>query len=254
LSLVTTICLLAWWSALNAWKVGQRLDELVHELLRADVDDPRVRPLLAKAMGDRVHQVRLSEPGPAADEERVVPSTTDTGSGHRRRVRELVRRSDDEVRERVLLVQPFDHRRQDLHARRREGCQRPSGRKKGVAVGRRIFRRRRSDRERPRLDRRKRRSVSDRMVESSVDDPPDLDAQSRRSPQALADGRQKVVVDPLTNELVAGPEAQDTVGEPVELDAGEPLVEARGRLLAREAHGLRPRAAAYDRPLRPHAA
>jgi hypothetical protein len=88
--------------------VLQRLHELVHEALGADVDDARFRPLLAHAMGDGVDEVRLAEPRAAADEERVVPPPAAARRRHRRRVRELVRRADDEVGERVLRVEPLD--------------------------------------------------------------------------------------------------------------------------------------------------
>ena len=52
--------------------------------------------------------------------------------------------------------------------------------------------------------------------------------------------REEVVLDPLADELVAGAKAEHAVGEPVELHAGEPLVEARRRLVAREGDGLSP--------------
>ena len=87
------------------------LDELVHELLGRHVEDARRRALGAEAVRDGVHEVRLAEAGAAADEERVVPRAAAAGRGDRGRVRELVRRTDDEVPEGVLRVQPFDGRR-----------------------------------------------------------------------------------------------------------------------------------------------
>ena len=57
--------------------VLERLHELVHEPLGADVDDARARALLADAVRDRVDEVRLAEPRAAADEERVVAPPAD---------------------------------------------------------------------------------------------------------------------------------------------------------------------------------
>ena len=101
----------------------QRLHELVDELLGRDVEDAGVRSLGAKLVGDGVDEVGLSEPGPPADEERVVPASAASSGGDGRGVRQLVRRANDEVREGVLRVQPFDGQRRDLNdaARRARG-------------------------------------------------------------------------------------------------------------------------------------
>ena len=80
-------------------------------------------------MRDGVNQVRLAEARAAADEERVVAAPAAARRRDRRGVGELVRRADDEVRERVLRVEPFDGRRprREADARRRIGCT-PEGR------------------------------------------------------------------------------------------------------------------------------
>ena len=56
-------------------------------------------------VGDRLHEVRLAEPGVAVDEERVVDLAGRLGDGMGGRGGELVRLSDDEVVERVSLAQ-----------------------------------------------------------------------------------------------------------------------------------------------------
>ena len=122
--------------------VVQRLHELVHEALGADVDDARARPLVANAVRDGVDEVRLAEPRAAADEERVVAPASHARRRHRRGVGELVRRPDDEVGERVLRIEPFERRGHGLHVRRRDGSDRSMGRR-FVTVEGHLARRRR---------------------------------------------------------------------------------------------------------------
>ena len=222
--------------------VLQRLDELVHEALGADVDDARARPLLADAVRDGVDQVRLAEAGAAADEERVVPAPADARGRHRRGVGELVGRPDDEVRERVLRVEPLDGRRATATGRGGSGTigwtpdspsrdaalrERPAAR---THRERRAGARARTERADPRRDARGAPSIVQRTwMLSRV-----------RSRRRSVERRQEVVLDPLAHELVARAQAQHAVGQAVELHAGEPLVEARGRLLAREGNGFGP--------------
>ena len=56
----------------------------------------------AHVVADRLQQVRLAQPCPAVDQQRVVRLARRLGDGQRRGVREAVRRSDDEGVERVL--------------------------------------------------------------------------------------------------------------------------------------------------------
>ena len=53
-------------------------------------------------------------------------------------------------------------------------------------------------------------------------------------------GRQEVVVDPFTDELVTSPKAEDSIGQAVELYAREPLIKAARRLVAGERDRLIP--------------
>ena len=97
---------------LNVWKkascasvVGDRVDEIVRELLARDVADlhPRIEGL--RVVADRVEQVGLAEARVAVDEERVVRLGRCFGDGDGGGVREAVGLADDEVVERVLRVQ-----------------------------------------------------------------------------------------------------------------------------------------------------
>ena len=56
-------------------------------------------------VADRVQQVGFSEPGGPVDEQRVVGTRRALGDRHRGRVREAVRRADDELVERVARIQ-----------------------------------------------------------------------------------------------------------------------------------------------------
>ena len=213
--------------------VLQRLDELVHEPLGADVDDARAGLLLAHAVGEGMHQVGLAQAGASADEQRVVAPSADPGGRHGRGVGQLVGRPDHEVRERVLRVEALDRGCGDGHARLgHHGVD-----ARGGLVGSRG-----SDRERARAHGRERCGpVGDGPLEGRVDRPPHLDAQACAVAQLLVHGGKEVLLHPLPNELVARTQAEHTVGEPVELYAREPLIEARRGLLPGERDGLGPR-------------
>ncbi len=151
--------------------VLQRLDELVHEALGAQVHDPRARLLLSHTMGERVHQVRLSQTRPPADEQRVVTASADSGGRHGGGMSELVGRPDHEVREGVLGVQPLDWGRGHGHARRL--------RHHGVDARAGVVGAGRADGKSARAYRRERRgAVGHGALEPRVDTPADLDAQA----------------------------------------------------------------------------
>jgi hypothetical protein len=73
-------------------------------------------------LGDRLHQVRLAEAGPAVDEQRVVRLRGSFGDRERGRMREPVRGTDDEQIEDVLRVQPRLESAWDSFCRERRGC------------------------------------------------------------------------------------------------------------------------------------
>ena len=82
------------------------LDDLVDELLGADVEHPGVRAAAAQhGVGDGLHQVGLAEPGGAVDEERVVGLAGRLGGRVRGGGGELVGLADDEGVEGVALVE-----------------------------------------------------------------------------------------------------------------------------------------------------
>ena len=249
LSLVTTICWSTAWSALNVWKnsscvcsrparnwmsstrsrsqllavaraelvhlvVLERLDELVREALGRDVDDARVGPLLADAVRDGVHEVRLAEAGAAADEERVVAAAAAARRRDRRRVRELVRRADDEVRERVLRVEVVGRRR-DAAARgggaaaaaaslgRGAGAAAPTAApRSGAAAPAAICAR-----------------VDDGRVEVLIDGPRDLHAPAGQLADLVGERGEEVRLHPLEHELVLHAQREHAVGQVVELHA-----------------------------------
>ena len=68
--------------------------------------------------------------------------------------------------------------------------------------------------------------VHDRRVEHAVDGPRDLNAEAGLAPNVIGQGRQKMLVDPLTHEFIARTEAENPLGEAVELDPREPLIKA----------------------------
>ena len=86
--------------------VPDHVDEVVGELLRADVPDLQAGVQGLRVMPDRVQQVGLAQPGVTVDEQRVVRLGRRLGDRDRGRVREPVARADDERLERVLGVQP----------------------------------------------------------------------------------------------------------------------------------------------------
>ena len=85
--------------------VANRIDHLVHETLGRDVGKLQVAIVLEHELSDRVHQVRLAETHAAVDEERVVGARRRFSNRATRRVRELIRRADDERVERVAGIQ-----------------------------------------------------------------------------------------------------------------------------------------------------
>ena len=85
--------------------VPHRVDHLVHEALGRDVRELQRRVVLQHVVPDGVHQVRLAEPHAAVDEQRVVDRDGASATARAGRVRELVRRSDDEGLERVAGVE-----------------------------------------------------------------------------------------------------------------------------------------------------
>src|SRR2546426_3166917 len=84
---------------------SQRRDEVVHEHLGGQVGDARERVAVEDLVPDRVGQMRLAESHAAVDEQRIVVIARLGRDGLARRVCELVRGADDEVRERVLGVE-----------------------------------------------------------------------------------------------------------------------------------------------------
>ena len=64
---------------------ANRVDELVGEALRREIDDGQAREELGGLVADGVQQVRLAEPDAAVDEQRVVGARRQLGHGLRRR-------------------------------------------------------------------------------------------------------------------------------------------------------------------------
>ena len=75
----------------------ERADEVVGERLGGRVAGGQAAAVLGDVVGDRVQQVRLAEPGRAADEERVVGQAGHLGDGERGGVGEPVAVADDEL-------------------------------------------------------------------------------------------------------------------------------------------------------------
>ena len=165
---------------------------------------------------------------------------------------------DDEARERVLRVQPFERRRGEPERRGRPGplSRRRGRRHDGMHTGRALgleVRRARRGRRGARADghrqgggpngksawphRRRARLIGDRGRERPVDGPRDLHAPARRFADVIRKRREEMVLHPFAHELVARTQAENAVVERVELHAREPLVEARGRAVARVRHG-----------------
>ena len=85
--------------------VTDRVDEVVRELLGADVSHPQLRVVVVHVVTDRVQQVGLAEPRVAVDEQGVVGLARLLGDGDGGGVREPVALTDDERVERVLGVE-----------------------------------------------------------------------------------------------------------------------------------------------------
>ena len=86
--------------------VADGVDHLVHEPLGRDVGQLQVAIVPQHVVPDRVHQVGLAQTHPAVDEQRVVRARRRFRDRAAGRVRELVRRADDEGVEGVAGVQP----------------------------------------------------------------------------------------------------------------------------------------------------
>ncbi len=76
--------------------VAHGVDHLVHEALGRDVGELQILQMRDDVMSDGVHQVRLAQPDPAVDEQRVIRARRRFRHGAARRVRELIRCADDE--------------------------------------------------------------------------------------------------------------------------------------------------------------
>jgi hypothetical protein len=83
----------------------QRPDEMIGEGLDGRVADGQPAAVFADVVGDRVQQVRLAEPGRAADEERVVGQPGHLGDGQGGTVGEAVAVADHELVERQPRVE-----------------------------------------------------------------------------------------------------------------------------------------------------
>ena len=79
-------------------------DELVGELLGADVREAERRGAAQQLVGDGLHEVRLAESGVAVDEERVVDLAGRLGGGLSGGGGDVVGLADDELVERVARV------------------------------------------------------------------------------------------------------------------------------------------------------
>ena len=76
-------------------------DQIVHELFGGDIDDAGGGIALEDVVGDALHQMGLSEAGGTVDEERIVGRTGLLRDRRRRRRRELIGLTDDEIVERI---------------------------------------------------------------------------------------------------------------------------------------------------------
>ena len=102
--------------------VADRVDELVGEALGGEVRDGHAREEAHALMPDRVQQVRLAESDAAVDEQRVVRARRQLGHGLAGRLRELIRRADDEGVEGVARVEALDRGRPRRPALERVGA------------------------------------------------------------------------------------------------------------------------------------
>ena len=75
--------------------VLNRVDEFVDEQLAREIHDPGVFGAGADVLADRLHQMRLAEPDPAVNEERVVGLGRRLRDGQTGGVRDFIVRADD---------------------------------------------------------------------------------------------------------------------------------------------------------------
>jgi hypothetical protein len=87
--------------------VADRIDELIGEMLRREIDDHHAGKQATTLTTNGVEQVRLAEANTAIDEERVICARRELRRGPTGRVGELVRGSDDKGVEGVAWIQPF---------------------------------------------------------------------------------------------------------------------------------------------------
>ena len=80
------------------------LNEIVGESLGGDVGDASLRIAGVDRVGDRVHQVGLTETGRTVDEERVIVVARFLGDSERSAVGHLVFRTNDEIIKRVVRL------------------------------------------------------------------------------------------------------------------------------------------------------
>ena len=76
--------------------VANGIDHLVHEPLGRDVGQFQRLEVIEHIVPDRVHQVRLAEPHPTVNEQRIVGARGGLGDGAAGGMRELVRAANDE--------------------------------------------------------------------------------------------------------------------------------------------------------------
>ncbi len=124
--------------------VAQGVDEVVHEGLARHVAHRQPPRVLSHVVPDRLEQVRLAEPRPAVDEQRVVGLGRRLGDRERGRVGEAVRRADDEEVEGVLRVE-LDLRALAERRDRFAHSRRLGGRRRTRPLRRRVLRHRERD-------------------------------------------------------------------------------------------------------------
>src|SRR5262249_57810248 len=118
------------WQELRRWSgavdprggdVENRLEDLVREPPGGKVRDGHAREEARALVSDRVQQVCLAETHTAVDEKRIVGARGQLGDRLARRLRELIRRADNERVERVARIQALDRTVPDrpLQSRRR---------------------------------------------------------------------------------------------------------------------------------------
>ena len=90
--------------------VPNRVDDLVHEAFGRDVRELQPRAVRQDVVADRVHQMGLAQTDAAVEEQRVVRTRRRFSHRAAGRVRELIRRADDERVEGVAGTQAADAR------------------------------------------------------------------------------------------------------------------------------------------------